>query len=344
MPRPLAVIAIVALAALVYLLWPLPPGSEISSDTAGNVATSPPQAPAIQSRQRAAPAIAVTQESVLPFDKTGQPSASENTVTVSGWIGDESGTGLSGVQVEVESRGFDGEEITHHKTSSGQRGEFIFEELISGRQYKLEIKPNGEYAGFNLDAFVAGQANMPGEIILERINLVDIDGMIVDTNYAPVANFKLEVRSLSVAYPDRSISSDSSGYFSLKAFPAGEVRIATNATDYYRIKGLELHPNEYRNLTLVIDRGNYHLSGWVSNDSGAPLAEVQVTLKSAFATDDYHSYSYRSQVTDANGAFEFSALGGYPITLGAYADGFVTHVQQHEFQSFSDTLQIRLSK
>jgi hypothetical protein len=75
-----------------------------------------------------------------------------------------------------------------------------------------------------------------------------------------------------------------------------------------------------------------------------PLAEVQVTLKSAFATDDYHSYSYRSKVTDANGVFEFSELGGYPITLGAYADGFVTHAQNHEFRSFSDTLQIRLSK
>jgi hypothetical protein len=344
MPQSLAALAIAALVALVYLLWPLSPGSKIDSDTAGNVATLPPQTSADQRQQRVEPAPGFTQQSALPVDKTEQPSASKNTVTVSGWVGDESGTGLAGVEVEVESRGFDGEEITLHKTTSGQRGEFTFAELIAGRQYKLEIRPSGEYAGFILDDFAAGQANAPGEIILDRINLVDVDGMIVDTNYAPVANFKLEVRSLSVAYPDRSIISDSSGYFSLQAFPAGEVRIATNAKDYYRIKGLELHPDEYRNLTLVIDRGNYHLSGWVSDENGAPLAEVQVTLKSAFATDDYHSYSYRSKVTDANGAFGFSELGGHPITLGAYADGFVTHVQKHEFQSFSDTLQIRLRK
>jgi hypothetical protein len=344
MPRTLFIIVVVAAVTLLYWQWPLSPDSEIAADKTVEAVTPPAQTPAIQPQQRAEPAPGFSQQSAIPVDKIKQPITGEKAVTVSGWVGDESGTGLAGVEVEVESRGFDGEEITLHKTTSGQRGEFIFAKLISGRQYKLEIKPSGEYFGFSLDAFAAGQADVPGEIILDRISLVDVDGMIVDTNHAPVANFKLEVRSLSGAYPDRSISSDSSGYFSLKAFPAGEVRIATNATDYYRIKGLELHPDEYRNLTLVIDRGNYHLSGWVSNESGAPQAEVQVTLKSAFATDDYHSYSYRTKVTDANGAFEFSELGGYPITLGAYADGFVTHVQKHEFQSFSDTLQIRLSK
>jgi len=344
MQRPLFTIVVIATVTLLYWQWPLSPDSEIAVDKTVEAVTPPPQTPAIQPQQRADPATGFAQQSAIPVDKFEQSITGEKTVTVGGWIGDESGTGLAGVEVEIESRGFDGEEITLHKTTSGQRGEFIFVKLISGRQYKLEIKPSGVYAGFILDAFAAGQANAPGEIILDRISLVDVDGMIVDTNYAPVANFKLEVRSLSVAYPDRSISSDSSGYFSLQAFPAGEVRIATNATDYYRIKGLELRPDEYRNLTLVIDRGNYHLSGWVSDKNGAPLAEVQVTLKSAFATDDYHSYSYRSMVTDANGAFDFSELGGYPITLGAYADGFVTHVQNYEFQSFSDTLQIRLSK
>jgi hypothetical protein len=344
MPRPLVAIVIVALVALVYLLWPLSPDSKIDSNTAADAATLPLQISALKSQQPADSAIGVTQQSVLPVDKTEQPTASKNTVTVSGWVGDESGTGLAGVEVEVESRGFDGEEITLHTTTSGQRGDFIFAKLISGRQYKLKIKPVGKYAGFSLDSFAAGQADAPGKIILDRANLVDVAGMIVDTNQAPVANFMLEVRSLSVEFPDRSISSDSSGYFSLKAFPAGEVRIATNASDYYRIKGLQLRPDEYRNLTLVIDRGNYHLSGWVSDENGAPLAEVQVTLKSAFATDDYHSYSYRSRVTDTNGAFDFAELGGYPITLGVYAHGFETHVRQHEFESFSDILQIRLSK
>ncbi len=166
--------------------------------------------------------------------------------------------------------------------------------------------------------------------------------MIVDTNGAPVANFELSVRSLAADFPDRVIKSDASGYFRLENFPAGELRIATNASDYYRIKGLELRPDEYRNLTLIIDRGNYYLAGQVGDSNGAPVQQAQVTLKSAFATGEYHSYSYRSTVTDANGRFEFFDLGGKQLTLGVYANGYRSHIQRHDFVSFSDRVEIIL--
>ena len=109
-------------------------------------------------------------------------------------------------------------------------------------------------------------------------------------------------------------------------------------------KGLELLPGEYRNLTLVIDQGSYYLSGWVSDGFGAPLPEVIITLKSAFATEGYHSFSYRSVATDSNGAFEFAGLGGHQLTIGVYANGFKTYIKQHDFSSFSDALEIVLEK
>jgi hypothetical protein len=152
------------------------------------------------------------------------------------------------------------------------------------------------------------------------------------------------LRHLSLDYPDRVIRSDSSGFFSLKGFPAGAWRIANSQSDYFRIKGLELKPGEYRSLTLMIDRGSYHLSGWVRDSYSTPLAEVIVTLKSAFATDEYHSFSFRSKATDANGAFEFAGLGGHQLTIGIYATGFKTYVQQYDFNSFSDSLEIVLEQ
>lgn len=279
-----------------------------------------------------------------PSDDSGQSVDVHKFARLTGWVKNDSGTVLSGIQIEVGSSGFDGEKIVTHSAISNQRGEFLFDALTSGRQYNLEIKPSGEYAGYSLDYFTTDSANAPGEIVLERIELVDVDGMIVDTNHAPIANFELSVHSLTAEFPDRTIRSDSSGYFNLKAFPAGELRIVTNTSDYYRIKGLELRPNEYHNLTLMIDKGSYHLSGWISDTNGAPLREVRVTLKSAFATDEYHSLSYRTTVTDTNGAFEFAELGGHKLTLGIYARGFNTHFQQHEFKSFSDALEIRLFK
>ena len=273
-----------------------------------------------------------------------QPAPARTGITLTGWVGNANGTGLDGIVIEVESRGFDGEEIVTISATSNGSGEFTLENIVPDRQYKLEIKPQGSYAGYSLDEFTSGNAETLNKIILDRVELVDAEGMIVDTNLSPVPDFELTVRSLAVEFPDRVIRSDSTGYFKLTAFPAGELRIATNASDYYRIKGLELKPDEYHNLTLMIDRGSYHLSGWVSDDNGAPLAQVQVTLKSAFATDEYHSFSYRSTVTDANGGFEFAGLGGHRLTLGIYARGFESYIKQYDFKSFADSIEIRLQR
>jgi hypothetical protein len=263
----------------------------------------------------------------------------EATVTVGGRVGNASGSPLADVEIEMESRGFDGEEISRTRVVSDRLGNFSLQ-LVPSRQYLLSIEARGDYAGYRLEAFTDSSALPLKNIILERLELVDIDGMIVDTNQAPVADFELRLRHLTLDFPDRHIRSDSSGYFSIRGFPAGEWRIASDTSDYYRIKGLEIQPGAYRNLTLMIDRGNYYLSGWVSNTSGFPVPGVIIRLKSAFATDEYHSFSYRSARTDENGIFEFADLGGHQVTLGVYRPGFRTLIRKHEFSSYSDNIEI----
>jgi hypothetical protein len=264
-------------------------------------------------------------------------------VPVSGSVSNSFGSALPDIDIELESKGFDGEEIVKSLVVTDRFGGFTLQ-LAPARQYRLAIEADGDYAGYTLDGFTDNNAERLQNIVLERVELVDVDGLIVDTDQLPVADFELILRHLLLDYPDRSIRSDSSGYFSLKGFPAGEVRISTSQPDYFRIKGVELRPGEYRNLTLIIDRGSYHLSGWVRDANSAPLAEVIITLKSAFATEDYHSFSYRSVATDSNGAFVFADLGGHQLTLGIYAEGFTTHIQQHTFTSFSDNIDIVLKR
>ncbi len=343
--RPLPIFVAAATLALV-LLWlnhkppsPAQTDSGITVTASPEPAASPTEPPVVEQAVTSLP-----QKVEASADETAPSIPVKSGISLNGWVGDESGSGLEGIEIEIESHGFDGEEIITTGAISNAGGDFLLENIVPGRQYKLEIKPQRSYAGHSLDSFTADSAEALEKITLARIELVDAEGMIVDTNLAPVADFELTVRSLTAQFPDRAIRSDSSGYFKLSPFPAGELRIATNASDYYRIKGLELRPDEYRNLTLIIDRGNYHLSGWVSDDNGASLAQIQVTLKSAFATDEYHSFSYRSTVTDDNGGFEFSQLGGHRLTLGIYASGFKTHISEHEFKSFSDSIEIKLQR
>ena len=308
--------------------------------------TAPAKSPEVMPATATAAASSVTATDDIATDEntTTATDSAVATANLSGWVRSPSGEALDAVRIVLHSQGFDGDEPATRNLDSDARGEFRFDDLVAGRRYRLEISPGAGHAGFKLDSIVAQANGSFHEIIVDTIRLVDADGMIVDANLAPIPNFTFRLRSLVTDFPERVISSDSSGYFRLEGFPEGELSIATTNRDFYRIKGLELKADEYRTLTLVVDRGNFHLTGFVSDEYGTPQEGARVTIKSAFAEDEYHSFSYRSTLTDASGVFEFAELGGTRYTLGVYARGFESYIRNLEFQSFADTLQVRLER
>jgi 5-hydroxyisourate hydrolase-like protein (transthyretin family) len=343
MGRPLTILilAIAVGCAALFLLLPMSKIAQHRDRVAAQPASEPTPEKAIeQNTPRQPDAI---HNDAGTSDPGAQVAPEEYTLPINGRVSNASGAALAGLEIEIESKGFDGEDISSARVVSDRLGAFSLQ-VVPQRRYSLHIPAAGDYAGYSLDSFTHENTERLRDIVLERVELVDVDGLIVDVDLSPVADFELSLRHLTLDYPDRIIRSDSSGFFSVKGFPAGEWRIATNQSDYFRIKGLELKPGEYRNLTLKIDRGSYHLSGWVRDSYGTPLTEVTVTLKSAFAADGYHSFSYRSRATDANGAFEFAGLGGHRLTIGIYATGFKTYIKQYDFESFSDTLEIVLEE
>lgn len=344
--RPISFL-VVAIAVACVALFVLLPMSKIAQHSNRIEAPPTPLAPPAESADEQPNLVRTLTKTPVKLETSTETVADtaivEPGVSVSGQVGDTSGAALAEVKIEVQSKGFDGEVISNSFTESDLHGNFSLQ-LVPARQYRLSIQAAGNYAGYLLDGFTDANADLLQKILLERVELVDIDGLIVDANSAPVADFELGLRHLNLVFPERVIRSDSSGYFSLRGFPAGEWRIATNQSDYYRIKGLELRPGEFRNLTLMIDRGNYHLAGWVRDSDGIPLAAVTVTVKSAFATDEYHSYSFRSVATDVNGAFQFSDLGGHPLTLAVQAPGFKTTIKKHQLETFADSIDLVLER
>lgn len=283
----------------------------------------------------------VTAQSTLELNVT--LSAGSSSTTVHGQVGNASGAGLPGVKIELRARRFEQSGAIFYAVISDENGGFAFEGIRSGLEYRLYIAPSEKYAGFRLESYRVSHSTPPTRIVLETLRLVNVDGIIVDTDNAPVANFEINVQNLSVDYPDRKISSDSSGFFRLENFPAGEIKLSSSAPEYYKIVGLRLSANDYRNLRLTIDKGGYYLSGWVSDNHGKPIAQARVTLGSVFDKESYQSHSHRSTMTDGNGGFDFSRLGGQEHTLNVHAPGYITHVQTHRFSSFSDSLLVRLS-
>ncbi|MCZ6488274.1 MAG: hypothetical protein O6703_08880, partial [Gammaproteobacteria bacterium] len=94
----------------------------------------------------------------------------------------------------------------------------------------------------------------------------------------PVSDFEINVRNTTTNSLVRMVSTDSSGFFKLDRFPAGELQFLTPYPEYFKITGVTLAPNETRSLNLVIDKGTHYLSGWVSDQNGVPVDNAKVTL------------------------------------------------------------------
>ena len=343
MNRPISflILAVVLVGAALYLVLPL---SKLEHHHVGIEAVV--RAP-LESTRQSPREIPVTLPPAAEPDPTPIALANdlpdEASVMVEGRISDASGAPLDGIAIEVESVSDDGGTVIRKRLQSDSLGNFSLS-LLPQRQYQLLIPGQGDYAGYRIDAFTDANAAILRDIVLNRVELIDADGLIIDTNASPVADFELILRHFSLVYPERVVRSDSSGFFQVNGFPAGEWILSSLQSNYYRIKGLDLSPSEYRNLTLMIDRGGYHLSGWVRDSSGLPLADAKITFKSAIADPNYHSFSYRSTLSDYNGAFAFEELGGRPGLLGIHLPGFEAKVLQHRFESPADTVELVLKR
>lgn len=286
-------------------------------------------------------------EEVIANNINIDPGASTDlpeSVFVQGGVNDQLGQGIRDMQIEISHKdSLTGNQKIYTATTD-HRGEFLFDAIPPGNNYRLEVLSSGTYLGILVDSF-AISIDMPLVMLtLDSIELVTVDGMIVDVDNAPVANFEMLVQNVGIAYPGRRIISDSSGFFHLAGFPGGELQISTRGAEHFKISGISLNSNMYRNLTLVLDKGGYHLSGWVSDEFDAPITQARVTLTSILNREDYQSSSYRSRVTDSNGVFAFAELGGQEHLLSIDAIGYETRQINYRFQSFSDDLEIKLQR
>ena len=266
-----------------------------------------------------------------------------NTTSLHGWVGNDIGAGLPNLKIRLVPKGSLGIGTDFYVVHSDDKGDFSFEGVRSGLVYKLEVYAPPGYSGFTIHVLKITQNTPRLNIVLDQLNLINFRGMVVNTEGAPVAEFKMLVESVSSNFPVQSISTDSSGFYSLGEFPTGEVKVSTLAPEYFRISGITLDRNQAQNLILVVDKGTYFLSGWVSDENGIPLENARVTLEASFNNGAIKSYSYRSRHTDNAGGFSFTDVGGRSHLITVYAEGLKKKEMTHQFTSPSDNIHITVS-
>jgi len=270
-------------------------------------------------------------------------SEAADTTSLDGWIGSDSGAGLAHRKIRITSRSEFGFGTNFYVVYSNDRGDFSFEGIKSDIPYKLEVYPTPGYPGFIINALEVTQFTPRLNIVLERLRLIDLRGRVINNEAAPVAGLTMNVENISTSFPVQKISTDSSGFFQLDGFPSGQLRFSSLAPEHFIVSGITLSENDSRNLTLVVDRGSYYLSGWVSDQNGIPLINARVTLDTNFVDGEIQSYAYRSMYTDNTGTFNFSNLGNTSHLITVYAEGFNKKQVTHRFSSPTDDVQIRVT-
>ena len=265
---------------------------------------------------------------------------------VQGLVTNHLGHGISQMQVEIRHKTSATPNTKLFKTSTDATGQFLFDAIPQNGEHRLEVRASKGYTGAQIKPFVLTNDMPLVEIILDGVDLTSAQGFLVDGNFAPIANFKFLVQNLDISYPGKEIVSDSSGYFQLSEFPAGDVQLTTNTEndEHFQIAGISLKPGEYSDLTLMFDKGQYHLSGWVSDEFNTPIPQARILMTAVLPNEEYRSTSYRLKISNSDGIFKFSNLSGHEHKIVVDAYGYDSYELNHQFQSSSENLNIQLKE
>ncbi|MGD2173369.1 MAG: carboxypeptidase-like regulatory domain-containing protein, partial [Gammaproteobacteria bacterium] len=269
---------------------------------------------------------------------------SSESVDLRGWVGNELGVGLEGAWVGLTSDDAAEAAQTYRTVYTDEHGDFVFEGIIAGENYKLSVNLNPDYPYYEEPGFVVSQTPGPVEIVLPRLHYADFDGMILDRELRPVPGYEIYISNLSTGYHVRKIVSDSSGFFRLEHFPVGEVSLTTQGREHLKATGLTLSDDAYRNLEIVIDRGDLYLSGWVNDRGGTSVENALITLQRSYRRGAVEYRSYRSRTTGNNGRFAFTGLGGGEYQVSVFATGYRQLVFSHRLETQADEINVTLQK
>ncbi len=271
-----------------------------------------------------------------------------DSVKLTGWVGNEAGVALEAVRVELIAQKGGDRDSFFLTVFTDASGHFRLEGVRAGEQYQLSVNPTAQYQGYRDNDLAVSANPAPINIVLNSLKLIDLDGMILNRESAPIPDFEIQISNLTTGTHSRKIVSDASGFFSLREFPLGAVnlttRLSSQGAEYFRISGLTLTDTEYRNLILIVDKGSHYLSGWVSDINGITVARAMVTLEAKAEDGPVEYFSYRSQSTEPSGRFVFTDVGGGEHRLSVYADGFDKQELVHRFTAQADEIQIKLTR
>jgi hypothetical protein len=246
-----------------------------------------------------------TIEAQLSTEKSQDITTTIESITLSGWVGTESGETIAGETVVLYSPS----QKAHYSIVTDVSGEFKFIDIKPGWDYVLKVSPRGTFKRYTKSQIKLRSDQEVHNIILESIPRGILIGRIVDPYDRPVSDIELSVTTEEKDSWTIKVITDANGTFRVTEFPIGRFKVAIKGQQTLRAAGLKFDPDTGVPVILTIDLGPYNLVGRIYDESGQTFDGANVFLNWALHEDGVRISSTRNVSANASGEFRFTGLG-----------------------------------
>ena len=266
--------------------------------------------------------ISAQPANALPLEVTLE--AIENPTVLRGRIYDSNGDGVVGAVLQLRS---DVQNIRLRSLSDGD-GEFRFDGIASGDDYRLVARPGRGYGDVTLPLEIPAHGTHVS-VLAERIPTSPLRGYCINTEAERIPHLALTCHSQASREGLLRFTTDSDGAFALDAVPAGKLTFSAVGAVRAAVFGVTTIPGSDRPVRLVLDFGTRVLRGKLQDTARRPVEGARLVLSWRHeAQSGVVSTSRRTTWSDAGGAFRFGKLSGSAHRLDVEARGFRnTHLE-----------------
>jgi len=266
--------------------------------------------------------------------------ALDQASNVTGTLRSDRGDAVPGEIVQLHSPSLK----TEYLARSGKDGAFSMPAVKTGPDYRLTIRPKGNYQNYSQAGIVIGTGSRTLKVILQSLDTGRLTGRISDVEGYPIPGYSLLLKSNKSHGGRLMVSADDGGYFAVENSPTGSLMFMSQSEPRFTVSGITLEAGTEKNVEVVIDWGNYEMTGWVRDELSNPLAAAEIGLSWNENSHGIQSSSLRQAVTDDNGFFRFTQLGPGPHQLDVVAPGYQRLQKVYNVDAYSEEIRVELRK
>jgi hypothetical protein len=260
--------------------------------------------------------------------------------TVIGRLEDPDGNPVAGKTINMKSTRL----RTRYRAQSDVSGNFSMEDVEPGKDYRLTVRPKGDYRDYVRAQMEIPVGGLQHNIVLEPLNQGELSGFITAVNGKPIPGFALTLKSNVAVGRSVQVVSDYVGFFTVERFPEGSAVLKSHSYPIFTTQGIRVSSEPEEPVEVVIDMGSHAIFGGVTTFSGDNVAGADVSLYWRHSQNGVQNYSDRKTTADQNGDFVFTGLGSGVHTLRVKSQGFSMAVITNDVGRGPDNVVVELEE